>query len=250
MWYMCEAQSAIRETIQQYTTQFDNALHSSLCLSLLPTYTHTSTCHTDTHACAHFHYPSLQSLSQSLPPPTTTILEQSPIKMSAKEILKKWVQPPMSVRGLESLRIGRSKEKGFKRSCELWERTEVLDVTVVCLCSCISLSFGGYSIYAPVCLPSSLPGGMLISKNCLPVCVSVLYLCLRIDNIYAYHMSVYRQTVVYLMSVCPSKCACIHTHTHTPHHTQCLWEQKKVLKGAEKIWFITTSLFEQTCSVY
>ena len=100
VWYMCEAQSAISETIQQYTTQFDNALHSSLCLSLLPTYTHTSTCHTDTHACAHFHYPSLQSLSQSLPPPTTTILEQSPIKMSAKEILKKWVQPPMSVRGL------------------------------------------------------------------------------------------------------------------------------------------------------
>ena len=127
----------------------------------------------------------------------------------------------MSVRGLESLRIGRSKEQGFKRSCELWERTEVLDATVFYLCSCISLSLGGYSVclYAPLCLPASLPDGMLISKNCLPVSVSVLCLCLRIDNIYAYHMSMYRQTVIYLMSVCPSKCACIHTHTHTPHHT-------------------------------
>ena len=97
----------------------------------------------------------------------------------------------------------------------------MLDVTVFYLCSCISLSLGGYSVclYAPLCLPASLPDGMLISKNCLPVSVSVLCLCLRIDNIYAYHMSMYRQTVIYLMSVCPSKCACIHTHTHTPHHT-------------------------------
>ena len=35
----------------------------------------------------------------------------------------------MPVRGLEYLRVGRSKEEDFKRSFELWERTAAWDVS-------------------------------------------------------------------------------------------------------------------------
>ena len=68
LWlYMCEAQGAIHETLQQYTIQFNNALHISLYPSS-PASTHWHT-YTPTPTYTQSRNPSLPPLSSSLSPP-------------------------------------------------------------------------------------------------------------------------------------------------------------------------------------
>ena len=70
LWlYVCEAQSVIHETVQQYTTWFNNALHISLCHSSSPAT--TTRAHTHPHTRTHIQTrnPSLPPLCPSLSPP-------------------------------------------------------------------------------------------------------------------------------------------------------------------------------------
>ena len=83
LWYMCEAQSAIYKTLQQYI--FNNALQISVSLMLYCIYTHSRT---HTHIHTHILQPLASfSLSQSNPPtPHPVITSQSGTASNACEL--------------------------------------------------------------------------------------------------------------------------------------------------------------------